>query len=121
MLLNDDNADILYNNKTVLFVNAINGNRYNTLLESSDTRFLGLLRELNVPAAQQTRQSQVVCRFVEMVLWAFVQGVWKEVIKQVEECHTEPAPDTTDNGSSGSTYHNGQGGNSNYDVNKYLK
>jgi len=120
-LINSNNTDILYNDAGVVFVNLIKGNSYNTILECSDRRLIALLREQTLSGQAKGRRQSPVCELVERTLWVLVQGVWTEVIKQVRECHTEPDSDNSDNGGSGSTYHNGQGGDSPYDVNKSLK
>lgn len=62
-----------------------------------------------------------VCVLVEYILWKLIDGVWTEVIKQVKECHSDIDTDPNPHPGSGSTYHNGQGGSSNYDVNKLIK
>jgi len=130
-LINDEKTDILYNNKNVFFVIAMDENKYKTLLESDDSRLIHLLPAVNnqvMPQTKQLMQAVSVCALVEVVGGAYMMQkireiwtqVWVETKKLVKECHTEyvPAPDT---GGSGSTYHDGQGGNSNYDVNKSLK
>ncbi len=72
-------------------------------------------------AIQNGRTPGCVYVLVEYVLWKLVDGVWTEVIKQVKECASDIDTDPNTHAGSGSTYHAGQNGNSNYDVNKLLK
>lgn len=72
-------------------------------------------------AMQNGRAPGCVYVLVEYVLWKLVDGVWTEVIKQVKECASDIDTDPNTHAGSGSTYHAGQGGSSNYDVNKLLK
>jgi len=109
-LISDEKTDILYNDKAVFFVNALDGNRYTTLRKSDNKRLIGLLQGVNPSGAQQTKQAQVICKFVEMVLWELVKGVWTEVRKQVKECYTETDPGSTSGGSSPSNGSGGGGG-----------
>lgn len=90
MLIGDPKTDILYNNDSAYFVSK-DGNAYITVAESTDKRFISLLHKANTPALQN--KNAIACKFVEMVLWELVKGVWTQVIRQVKECYTEP--DTT--------------------------
>jgi len=123
LLIKNEKTDILYNQESILFTILGDDNRYKVSLESHDKNLIKLFHMLNGTAIE-TKNAGVVCRFVEMVLWELVKGVWTEVIKQVKECYSEDMGNPTDTGNtagSGSTWHHGQGGNSNYDVNKLVK
>ena len=129
LLINDENVEILYNDMQVFFVSALRENKYNTLLESRDSRLIRLLSELNSPSLSQSKQLEelTVCGLVSAVvihyLWKIIDKVWTQVavetVELVKQCHTETVevPDT----GSGTTYHSGQGGNSNFDVNKHMR
>lgn len=117
ILIGETKTDILYNSAVVYFVSK-DGNKYVTMHESTDKRLITLLHKANQPALQT--KNAVVCKFVEMVLWELVKGVWTEVIKQVKECSSNTDTDPDTHSGSGSTYHAGQGGGSNYDVNKLI-
>ncbi len=59
-----------------------------------------------------------ICTLVEYVIYKMIDGVWTEVIKKYKECHSDIDTDPNIHAGSGSTYHNGQGGSSDFDVNK---
>jgi hypothetical protein len=126
-LIADEKTDILYNSGQVIFAKAVNADLYKTVFESGDRKLLALLPATSAPHTL-TRQAVPVCEVVDVVvthyLWKLIDGVYKKVaediIKQEKVCHDEAGPDP-EQGGSGSTYHSGQGGNSEFDVNKSIK
>lgn len=107
-LVDDKYIKIIYGPTGVLFLSRSKGG-YRVVEETSD--------RLLLLGAGDYRKTPI-CTLVEYVLWKLIDGVWTEVIKQVKECYSA---DTDTHGGSGSTYHSGQGGSSNYDVNKLIK
>lgn len=86
LLIQAQKTDILYNNTAVYFVSK-DGKAYTTLFKSTDERLVAVLLKSSSPAQQA--KNAIFCKFVEMVLWELVKGVWTEVIKQVKECYSE--------------------------------
>ncbi len=87
MLGRNKEIDILYNKQALYFVSG-SGKNYSTELKTTDPRLIKLV--LGGVVEQPQTKNAVVCKFVEMVVWELVKGVWTEVIKQVKECYTEP-------------------------------
>ncbi len=110
-LIDNKNIKILCGPTGILFLGYTEG-KYWVVAESNN-------RELLMGAGNDRKAGKPVCKFVEYVLWKLVEGVWTEVIEKVKECYsdTDTSPYIHAPGS-GSTYHNGQGGNTDYDVNK---
>ena len=105
-VINDDRVEVVYNNSVVLFVNTINNEKYNTLVESKDDRLIHLLSELNKKSLPQSKQLEevTVCGLVSVVvvhyLWKIIDNVWTQVavetIELVKQCHIK-TDESTDN------------------------
>jgi len=110
-----------------MIANAEGLHEYRAIFETNNRQLIDLLANLNKTAAPQTRQEVQVCELVEALvthlLWKVIDGVYQQVAVEttqlVKQCHQEES-NTPEQGS-GSTYHSGQGGNSDFDVNKQLK
>lgn len=84
VLINDEKVGILYNNERVLFVNDIDGNKYNVLLESDDVQlihFLMGLREQICHAKPQNKGWIKVCYEVIKIVVVIRNGI--EVLKEI--------------------------------------
>ncbi|MBI4656669.1 MAG: hypothetical protein HY746_07995 [Elusimicrobia bacterium] len=123
-LLEQSDTQILFNEENVYIITKDNNVNPYTI---KDKILVNTLKSALPAKIMQTKQTVQVCELVEVILihylWKVIDGVWKQVWvetkKLVNQCRNEEVPtDTGNSAGSGSTYHNGQGGDSNYDVNK---
>lgn len=124
-LINNRETVVLYNDRGV-FLTTLRDNNYYLHFESNDKKLMKFMakQEIEGEIPQNKQWINVCVTHVSTVMkwinyaWVAVQ-VYKEVCSQ--QWQGDPPTDTGNPGGSGSTWHNGQGGNSDYDVNKYLK
>ena len=124
--INEEKTIVLYNEGNV-FLTTLVGNTQYIILESNDRKLLEFLAKQQkevLQAGLQNKGKVKVCVTVIKTLWKWIKEAWVayEISKEVCSWQDDGATPSTGNpAGSGSTYHNGQGGDSNYDVNKYLK
>lgn len=124
--INEEKTVVLYNEDNV-FLTTLTGNAQHIILESNDSKLMEFLAKYKTEVLQvglQNKGKVKVCTTIIKTLWKWVKEAWVayEISKEICSWEDDGATPSTGNpGGSGSTYHNGQGGSSNYDVNKHLK
>lgn len=127
--LNEEKTVVLYNKDNVLLTTLV-GDVQHIVFESNDRKLLEFLAKQKTEVSQirlQNKGKVKVCKTILKTLWKYIKEVWvayeisQEVCSWEDDGATDATPSTGNSGGSGSTYHNGQGGDSNYDVNKRIK
>lgn len=125
-LVSEEKTVVLYNENNVFLTTLVGDVQY-VLLESNDKKlleFLGKYRTELLQGGLEKGGKVKVCVTVAETAWKLIKEIWTayEIYKEVCTWETNtPTPSTGNPGGSGGTYHNGQGGDSDYDVNKHLK
>jgi hypothetical protein len=123
-LIYDENIGIMFNDEEICFVRRIAVNTYNILDRVQDKKLLNVIEKLKEPGFS-SKGWVSSCRSI--LTWASLIKDGIEVTTQVytwvceQEWQGDPPINTGNPAGSGGTYHGGQGGNSNYDVNRHLK
>jgi hypothetical protein len=124
--INEEKTIVLYNEDNVFLTILVGNTRY-IILESNDNELIGFLAKQKTEGLQKESQNKnllYVCLTKIETIMKWVNYVWTAVQISREVCSWQNdgvSPGTALPGGSGSTWNSGQGGDSNYDVNKHLK
>ncbi len=112
---------IIYSDTKIYLATEISENKYNVIYESNDCNFVKKISSifLSNPDKGWITVCKEILTWVSLIKDGVEVGYW--VTKQICELVEKPVDSGTGNpAGSGSTWHNGQGGDSIYDVNKKL-
>lgn len=116
-LINNEKTIVLYNNNNVFLVSSVGENTYVMLLESDDKRLIEFLA-----TGVQNKHWITTCAKHASTIWKWISGVWTAADIITTICRQEWVSPSDDSAGSGTTWHPGMGGDSNYDVNRlYVK
>jgi len=101
LLLKSEEAEVMYNANSVVFVNPIGAEKYNTLLKTENIQLLNAISKIHSARIAQNRHP--ICVIVEAIvihyLWKLIDNVWtqvaEEAVEYIEQCHEGPSYPTT--------------------------
>lgn len=127
-LISEEKMVVLYNRDNVFLTTLVGDTRY-IIFESNDRGLIDFLVKEKMRLPQEEFRNKAAglvwtCATKIETIMKWINYAWVAVQVAREVCswqNSGTSPSTGNPGGSGGTYHNGQGGSSNYDVNKQLK